>query len=350
MFMRARKLFFHTTWLAAVIGVSAFVTAQETKTSFYEVKVSEDVENFILNLPPAPFKQVKELGKPIVYSWPDGREAKLQMGRNKPFIINAAVEVVANDCTDTIGQECTLMVPYSEDAFRIVWTKHPDTEKIGKALKSTKAGETSYNEDQLNRIRRNDPMHRFLIPRTFKALPTIKIKCTDWASILPQKKATESFVVSTWQGEDTQRNPETKDTETSSDGAAYGVTLNKVEEQTYSADSVESIYSRYSGYNEIVGGSRTVWTLEKSKGQFCQISYKMQPIDLFALAYGEYRDSLANVEYRDYLYGEDEFFNDPFGYEQSNLLFLGIFRKESKLNWEGKSEPTLIRYNYELEQ
>ncbi len=257
-----------------------------------------------------------EAGKPITLTYQDGRVAALKVYRSVIPNLTVSFEVFENLCASSQGQSCQYHFSAKEVWMPLVWTHHPNPEKIGKPVHAKGNPEQKFAvEDFIV----SDAKQFF--PILGQGLSSTRFSCDNW-SWLPGGSAQtppRQTLIKRWGSETMIPNPETGINENTTLGGAtnveFRVTPNN-ELELVKMRSIEKVQNFSSDL--LIFGDNVSFTM-KMLSDSCQISIKPGSFDNAGLILQEASARRPQPEEIDqfYIFGDDEL---SFGSQESSLF------------------------------
>ena len=253
----------------------------------------------------------KVLGQPIFVDFPDGREAVVKytvLDTQNPLSI--PFQVFDSLCSDRRGMSCTFQMPYRSIYYFLVWSKHPDPEKLNQPLRYKNANE-SRNDSRLFETQLfTSGIERKFTPKLVSGMAPNRLVCNDF-SWLPggSKEAPTTVSVKQWNTEFMTDNPETGVSENRTAFGALNLQLTKSSPQSLDVTNVDYFASSFGGITSIlISGDVQNLTIQKDAKTLC--SAELKPASLASaiseISNAEKRRTPPEQEKNVYLYGQDE--------------------------------------------
>jgi hypothetical protein len=215
--------------------------------------------------------------QPVLVKWKDGREAQLMIERRAPMELTTPFQVTENTCAVTNETHCGLKASVGVHLTILQWTKHPETDKVGKTVK-LKAQAPGNQGFELIDLKIYGAADSGTTPLIVGKLPPQEMSCPDY-SWLPGAgtAAPDSARLVRWDVEMMLMNPETGLMENRTVGVALDVLLKKTGAGTLEMSQVK----KYTG-NSFALAVGDIWAmiLKGADGEYCQISMKPNLVGL----------------------------------------------------------------------
>lgn len=226
-------------------------------------------------------------GEPIRIKWTDGRVATLQRGSLEPFGAKVPIEITENLCTFQSGQVCGAHLYLKKEQMRVIWTSHPDPEKIGKLIRIVKQREV---KDSTGTVTSQETVQTIEMDETYgntysgktdihrADIPQESIECQDFSwlpgSVGPLPPS--ALTIAHWGAESMVTNPETGRDENRVVFGAFGLKFAKRDSTHLDIVEVLSWYDeRETPFGQLLNGDALSLFIEKdSGGDICQITMK----------------------------------------------------------------------------
>jgi len=170
---------------------------------------------------------VKEIGKPVSVTWPDGRKAVLSIDREPVLTLQVPFGLAENTCSTAGTPKCQVDSAFRFVRYAFLWVNHPQPEKVGRVLVKNYGGSENY--PLIDSVNVNS-VQKYSGFSSGNELPKDRIACEayDW---LPggTTSAPLNLEVPRWDCEAMSINPETGLMENRIIGGAVNVQLQRDE-------------------------------------------------------------------------------------------------------------------------
>lgn len=244
-----------------------------------------------------------EQGQPPSISWPGGYQAVLKSSRAVSPEIEVKFQVFENTCNDFQGQRCTYHMQISDIWSFLVWSNHPEPEKVGKQIYSSgNLAEHDFNVTSDN---------KHLFPVLGQGLMDSYITCEDY-QWLPKNNGRESqeLKIARWGNEYMVANQETGLSENRTISGAINVNIQiDPESHALTIRSMDALTVGDFGPPILTFGDNFSWSVADENGDLCQVAFKPEGIQAIAAALGKLESQRPDHRDTDfYYYGSDERF------------------------------------------
>lgn len=219
-------------------------------------------------------------GEQMILVFEDGREATLTQTTRKPTRLSISLRQIENTCAPAAPlTQCQMKFDVSPLFVEVLWSKHPDQQKIGQVVqfKFTNPG----MGDELQRLEEKDfnllfwtdtkkfPQYQNL----FTTKDEVVCDSFDWLK-LAQKRG-NNYLISSWAAEQMLMNDEIKIDENMSSSAHYDVELALANEKSAIIENAGIIYNPQTDAVPGYISSQVVnLTFMNQKNEFCQVSFE----------------------------------------------------------------------------
>lgn len=213
-------------------------------------------------------------GQPVIMEFSDGRQADLKMVPLETDVLSVPFVISDNNCSNRQGMICIYKFKLRRLFFAMIWTKHPDPERLGKILKSKENSSSSSEDQNVQELKIDVLMSGLESKKNLynSGLPKHQIVCDDFSWLPTQtKSAPSSLKINRWEGEFNFENLETAANENRPASGAYGVIFNRLDSKTVEVSDVLS-WKGLSKENAILNlFSNLGLSATQNNGEMCEI-------------------------------------------------------------------------------
>jgi hypothetical protein len=225
------------------------------------------------------FIQLVELpGQPSKMIFADGREATLMASNAPPLTVKIPVQVTENLCrTEAKAPNCYYEATLFQSRSALVWTKNPDSSRMGKKLTlNTTDDDDKFKDENFKQL--DDSKKAFFSIQKFFTpdlpdLPQDRLVCDDYAW-LPVQVGTKSILMKMWSSETNNPNGETGVAENMTVQSYTGMQWN-VTTGGLTLNAVRNFSGVFSIFPPLSQASMMI--LANEQGRDCQISLSANP-------------------------------------------------------------------------
>ena len=256
---------------------------------------------------------IKEPGKPLRATWPDGREGQLEMTDMVSQRVVIDFDIFENTCSESVQHLCQYHAGFSTVIFRWIWTKNQQNqERVGKTIEILL-------EENGNYYPHSSTIQKGVLNRIYghylsQNVPYDQLVCDSWKWLEPflvNKKNNEqsgksSVKIGTWSVELMEQNPETGENENRTILNIFNVNLiydhNLKHLTLYQlGDSTSQSLSD----SFLIIGDVIQWNLDSNSSQQCSLAFKPN-LDQFYKKIDNINTNLSSLKSVPVLYEDEE--------------------------------------------
>jgi hypothetical protein len=228
----------------------------------------------------------KTQGQQVTVTWSDGRQARLEISETISGRTKLPMTISENACEPSQRLVCEYNPGLSVATYRLAWTKHSDSTRIGQTVRLGFLPAQQRND--LVESTAWTRIDNFLFPGQFSDAPADQMSCPSWNWLVGRPALPTSVSVPSISTEFMLTNPNTMQNENKTITTAANVAWKKTDSGLLEFESVSNWDSYLPvGVNSIFVGDVMKWNLEKSTNVYCDVGFKVD-IGILRVAFSEF--------------------------------------------------------------
>jgi hypothetical protein len=309
-------------FLPALIAVAATASINASEPSpYFEMKPDERVESRYPGM-----SIQREMGKPLVVRFADGRELGFFISSKKRVLFQAPFEIAENRCeTPHQDARCTIITPFQQVSIEGRWIRHPDASKLNHPVQRHRKGDTFRN--LLGNTLYLSPDKKKDHPLFLEKFPPLLLSCENWTWVPASSRTETTIEISSWTVQRSSSNYELQRSENQNMTVARDLTLKALpsfdafwEDLRPRRDPSKtfSIQAGKEDDDEFANGDLFEFYFSASGGTGCEVIFR--PMTLKVQGVAEKYLAEPFTDFAPYNVGQDDLIKDLAEFERTNLL------------------------------